>query len=280
MGWFYFFIVVFVFIIISTESKIDKVLISILLVVYILVEFSLNENVREASTHGNTKHGWYSKENTIEKFLVKTWIFGYPIGLLFLAGYRYEKLEEQQKIANAVKNLSKKNMIQETKKLVSLVQKKHKNSDNVFNNIMDDLEEYQFEPDSQKSVILQMAYLYSQQAVNALFYINGSISKQTYSDYSARINKLKESETLTDDLCDESIQQAIEFFQSYNQRLNKKLIAFLIYAADNDFQFLKGLGEDLSTDMLLDAIEHEVNASQVVDVVKFYKKYGVRFYQS
>ena len=70
----------------SSESNGYKVLFSVLLIVYIGVEVKLNNNVREASHHGNTKHGWYSKENKTEQFLVNAWIFGYPIGLLIFTG--------------------------------------------------------------------------------------------------------------------------------------------------------------------------------------------------
>jgi hypothetical protein len=69
--------------------------------VYIGVELKLNDNVREASHHGNTKHGWYSKENDTEKFLVKAWIFGYPIGVIILAGYILGKIDEEKE--NSIK---------------------------------------------------------------------------------------------------------------------------------------------------------------------------------
>ena len=94
MSWFYIFIVMFAIMIVLSKG-VYRVLLGILLVAYIGVEYKLNNNVRLASHHANTIHGWYSKENSTEKFLVKAWIFGYPIGVLIVSGYLLGKREEK-----------------------------------------------------------------------------------------------------------------------------------------------------------------------------------------
>jgi hypothetical protein len=59
--------------------------------IYINVGTGLNKDVREASTHGNTIHGWYSKKNGSEKFKATMWFYFFPIaaiiGTALLIGY-------------------------------------------------------------------------------------------------------------------------------------------------------------------------------------------------
>ena len=64
---------------IITQSWVKKIIFLLILIVYLSVFVELNGNVRKASTHGNTKHGWYSKYNTAEKTIAIAWIFGFPI---------------------------------------------------------------------------------------------------------------------------------------------------------------------------------------------------------
>lgn len=70
------------------------------LVIYIIGVVNFYDEVRRASTHGNTIHGWYSKSNGSQKAMATFWGIGFPIitnGLLFLyLYYRPEKDKEQK----------------------------------------------------------------------------------------------------------------------------------------------------------------------------------------
>lgn len=50
-----------------------------LVVIYIIGFIIANKSVSDSCTHGNCKHGWYSKYNTEEKNLASLWIIGFPI---------------------------------------------------------------------------------------------------------------------------------------------------------------------------------------------------------
>lgn len=54
-------------------------LISIVALIYFFVGGHLNSNVKKASTHGNTKHGWHSKYNQAEKDEAMLWMVGFPL---------------------------------------------------------------------------------------------------------------------------------------------------------------------------------------------------------
>ncbi len=56
----------------------------IVLVIYWKIGFELNQDVREASTHGNTIHGWYSKKNGEEKTVAILWFICFPIASIVL----------------------------------------------------------------------------------------------------------------------------------------------------------------------------------------------------
>ena len=72
---------------------------TISLIIYIIGVTNFYDEVRRASTHGNTIHGWYSKSNGSEKAMATFWGIGFPIitnGLLLLyIYYRPEKNKEQ-----------------------------------------------------------------------------------------------------------------------------------------------------------------------------------------
>ena len=54
-------------------------LIAIAILIYFFGCSHFNSEVREACTHGNCKHGWYSKYNESEKTVASMWMIGYPI---------------------------------------------------------------------------------------------------------------------------------------------------------------------------------------------------------
>jgi len=49
-----------------------------ILVGYIIGFRHFADEVRRASTHGNTIHGWYSKYNSAERNYAYLWVLGYP----------------------------------------------------------------------------------------------------------------------------------------------------------------------------------------------------------
>lgn len=57
-------------------------LIAVAVVIYFIVGDHFNDKVKGASTHGNTKHGWYSKYNKSEKNEAMIWMVGYPLAAL------------------------------------------------------------------------------------------------------------------------------------------------------------------------------------------------------
>jgi hypothetical protein len=73
---------------------------TISLIIYLIGVTNFYDEVRRASTHGNTIHGWYSKSNGSEKAMATFWGIGFPIitnGLLLLyIYYRPEKHKEQK----------------------------------------------------------------------------------------------------------------------------------------------------------------------------------------
>lgn len=68
------------------------------LIIYIIGVNYFYDEVRTASTHGNTVHGWYSKSNGGEKAIALLWAVFFPIvtnGLIFL--FVYKRLEKEEK---------------------------------------------------------------------------------------------------------------------------------------------------------------------------------------
>lgn len=60
------------------EKWLRKLFLLSFLIAYLYVFGILNNNVRTASTHGNTIHGWYSKYNKTEKLMATAWVFLFP----------------------------------------------------------------------------------------------------------------------------------------------------------------------------------------------------------
>jgi len=88
------------FIAIFVVKKISaKILISILLFIYLSTGYSLNTEVKDSSTHGNTKHGWYSEKNKKEQFIAKSWFILFPLVsfafIVFVYQEEFEKLNEK-----------------------------------------------------------------------------------------------------------------------------------------------------------------------------------------
>ncbi len=82
---------------------------TISLIVYIIGITHFYDEVRRASTHGNTIHGWYSKSNGAEKVMAGFWAIGFPIitnGLLLL--YIYYRPEKNKNFNEQKTNISKK----------------------------------------------------------------------------------------------------------------------------------------------------------------------------
>lgn len=57
----------------------SRIAIGVAIVVYLAVNSYFFDIVRNASTHGNTIHGWYSKYNRSEKFFAWLWFIGFPM---------------------------------------------------------------------------------------------------------------------------------------------------------------------------------------------------------
>ena len=64
------------------KSKVKKVLFSIALIVYIIGFFMANSAVSNACTHGNCKHGWYSKNTGSQQTVAILWLLT-PLALSF-----------------------------------------------------------------------------------------------------------------------------------------------------------------------------------------------------
>ncbi len=79
---------------IFTESWTRKLFLLLFLVVYLGVFSVLNTNVRKASWHGNTKHGWYSKYNSTEKLIATVWIIFFPVGTFVLYSFIFATRNE------------------------------------------------------------------------------------------------------------------------------------------------------------------------------------------
>ena len=65
----------------------------------------LKENVREACTHGNCRHGFYSKYTKAEQAALFAWLFGYPAAVLAAtaaAGVAYTALFDRKRSADRV----------------------------------------------------------------------------------------------------------------------------------------------------------------------------------
>ncbi len=84
MGIWYIVSLIIIFLIFKVKTKSKKIFLIIGLIIYLTVSLGLNTEVRLSSTHGNTKHGWYSKYNSEEKFVAVSWFVAFPIGLFFL----------------------------------------------------------------------------------------------------------------------------------------------------------------------------------------------------
>ncbi|MGI9175893.1 MAG: topoisomerase DNA-binding C4 zinc finger domain-containing protein [Rhodothermales bacterium] len=69
--------------------------------IFVVVYFAgcgyVNELVREACTHGNCTHGWYSKENEPEKLLARVWMFGFPVAAFFLYNFLFDESRKARK---------------------------------------------------------------------------------------------------------------------------------------------------------------------------------------
>ena len=84
------------------QKKTIKVVIFLSLILCLFVYTTLNENVKNASTHGNTIHGWYSQYNTTEKTIAVAWVIGFPLAcyiaiILFFSPQQKNKSGNDQK---------------------------------------------------------------------------------------------------------------------------------------------------------------------------------------
>jgi len=69
------------------QKGLKRIFILLALILYLSVFVLLNQNVKNASTHGNTIHGWYSKYNTTEKFIAVAWVIGFPLTCFIVAAF-------------------------------------------------------------------------------------------------------------------------------------------------------------------------------------------------
>ena len=64
------------------------------LVIYQMGISHFFEEVKNASHHGNTIHGWYAKGNGYEKAIATLWVYFFPIGtnaILFYILFKFNK---------------------------------------------------------------------------------------------------------------------------------------------------------------------------------------------
>ena len=64
--------------------------------IYLAVNPFFFDLVRDASTHGNTIHGWYSKYNRGEKFIAWAWFVVYPVVAGFFSFWVQCRFEDWQ----------------------------------------------------------------------------------------------------------------------------------------------------------------------------------------
>jgi hypothetical protein len=66
-----------------------RIALFVALAIYLFGTNEAFDLVRTSSTHGNTRHGWYSQYNKGEKFIAMLWLLGFPalcaFGISFLA---------------------------------------------------------------------------------------------------------------------------------------------------------------------------------------------------
>lgn len=86
---------IMIYYIFAAKEKLQKIFLIIALTIYISISLFLNDNVKKASTHGNTKHGWYSKYNNKEKFIASTWFLTFPLGVSFLYIVFFKRRKEE-----------------------------------------------------------------------------------------------------------------------------------------------------------------------------------------
>jgi hypothetical protein len=70
-------------------------------IIYLFVNLFFFNLVRNASTHGNTIHGWYSKYNRYEKLLAWLWFIIFPIIVAFIAYWFDSLYKRYRKKTNA-----------------------------------------------------------------------------------------------------------------------------------------------------------------------------------
>lgn len=66
------------------------------LIIYFIGNSHFFEEVKNASHHGNTVHGWYAKGNASEKIKAILWIIGFPIGTNGIAFYLISKFKSNK----------------------------------------------------------------------------------------------------------------------------------------------------------------------------------------
>lgn len=76
-------------------------LIAIAILIYFFGCSHFNSEVREACTHGNCKHGWYSKYNHSEKTIASIWMIGYPIIAFVIYSFFSSGKETEKKSRNS-----------------------------------------------------------------------------------------------------------------------------------------------------------------------------------
>ena len=89
---------------ITMKDASKHIIMAVLIVIYFVGCQKLNNDVREACTHGNCKHGWYSKYNEDEQATANLWTYGFLLFLAFVSFMIYSTDESNKSEARKVKD--------------------------------------------------------------------------------------------------------------------------------------------------------------------------------
>lgn len=138
------------------------------------------------------------------------------------------------------------------KRLVDCVKKIDDSDIGVFANVMNDLGSYVDKVGNNDTNIRKMAYAYARRIAAAGLCAQGVWGQEEY-DYTLTLfHSFQQTTEHSVEFQEKAAAQAAEYIQSYDSRLNKKLLMSLVVVASSDASKAKTNGKFFSVDKLIE----------------------------
>jgi len=124
------------------------------------------------------------------------------------------------------------------KKLINEVKKIHKQPEGVFAEINNDLASFinleLTHSNNYSDKLLVMAYGYARRIAAAGLFLQGVFNKENYKQAKLIFNSLQLQTEHNAEFQEEAFSQALEYIQSYDNRLTKNFVSLIVAAAENE----------------------------------------------